>query len=125
MALITDKPADLKPQNDLDKISQEELGPLPQMIRLSGRDLFEMDSPPATGQYIKAEVIMRAGDLLLKAPDADGVSRHVRIMQYVGAKLTVEPYTPEPEPEPEPDPAMIDEDGSIPADDEGDLDDDQ
>lgn len=118
MSLITKKPDTLKAENDLDKISQDELGRLPQMIRLSGRDLFVMEEPLEAGEYIRAEVIMKAGDLLVKAPDADGVSHHVRIMQYIGSKLTVAPYIPQPEPETEP---MIDEEGRI-VDDETSVD---
>lgn len=122
MALVDTKPADIKPQNDLDNIPHEALGSVPAVIRLSGKDLLVMDEPPELGQFVKMEVTMRCkddGHTLL----ADGEIGHYRVMSFVAAKVTADPYTPEPEPEPEPDPAMIGEDGSIPADDDtGDID---
>lgn len=124
MSLIDTKPADLKPQNDLDNIPDDELGTAPAVIRMSGKDLLVMDKPPAPGDFVKMEITMRCKDdgrTLL----ADGELGHYRVMNFVAAKVTAEPYRPEPEPEPEPDPAMIGEDGSIPADDEGDIDDDR
>ncbi len=123
MSLVTQKPAELRPENDLDSIPDDLLGPVPHMIRLSGRDLFIMDKPPETGEFIKAELILRAGDLLIKAADGDGVTRYVRIMQFVGAKLTVEPYTPAPDAAadaPPEDPAMFDRNGQIPDDEPAD-----
>lgn len=119
MSLITEKPAALKPENDLDNLPDDILGPVPHMIRLSGRDLFTMDNPPSDDEWIKAELTLRAGDLIRKKPDADGVVRYVRVMEFLGAKLTVEPYTPEPEAAadaPPEDPAMFDENGQIPDD---------
>lgn len=121
MSLITDKPKGLDTSNDLDQIPADALGPVPAVIRLSGKDLLVMDEPPELGEFVKMEITMRCkddGHTLL----ADGEIGHYRVMSFVGAKVTTEPYKPEPEPEPEPDPAMIGEDGSIP-DDEGDVDD--
>lgn len=117
MSLITDKPADVGPQNDLDNVPDDELGTAPAVIRLSGKDLLVMDVPPNMGDFVKMEITMRCKDdgrTLL----ADGEIGHYRVMSFVAAKVTAEPYRPEPEPEPEPDPAMISEDGSIPADDD-------
>lgn len=116
MALITENPGGLPPEeNTLRDIPDDLLAPRPQMLRLSGRDLFAIDTPMETGEFVKAEFIMRAGDLIIKK-DGD----HVRVMEYVGAKLTVEPYkvedTPPPPEDDENTPPMFGRDGQIPDD---------
>lgn len=123
MALITENPGGLPPEeNTLRDLPDDLLGPVPHMIRLSGRDLFTMDNPPDDNEWIKAEITMRAGDLIRKKPDSDGVVSYVRVMEYLGAKLTVEPYKPEAEPTPPPPdddenaPPMFGRDGQIPDD---------
>jgi hypothetical protein len=125
MALVTEKPAELKPQNDLNNIADDLLGPVPVMIRHSNRDLFVMDHPPGDDDWIKVEYTFRSGDLIRKKPDSDGAVKYVRLMEFLGAKLTVEPYKPEPAddtpPPPEDDdPSLIDRDGNIPDDYDGD-----
>lgn len=117
MSLITQKPAELRPENDLDKIADDLLGPAPATIRMSGKDMLVMDKPPEMGEFVKMEVTMRCkndGRTLL----ADGGIEHYRVMSFVAAKVTTEPYKPEPEdaPPPNDDPAMIDEHGNIPDD---------
>lgn len=117
MSLITQKPAELRPENDLDKIADDLLGPAPATIRMSGKDMLVMDKPPEMGEFVKMEVTMRCkndGRTLL----ADGGIEHYRVMTFVAAKVTTEPYKPEPEdaPPPNDDPAMIDEHGNIPED---------
>lgn len=117
MSLITQKPAELRPENDLDKIADDLLGPAPATIRMSGKDMLVMDKPPEMGEFVKMEVTMRCkndGRTLL----ADGGIEHYRVMTFVAAKVTTEPYKSEPEdvPPPDDDPAMFDRDGNIPAD---------
>lgn len=110
--LIKDKPAGIKTENDLDNIPEDQLGPVPAVIRLSGKDLLVMDSPPEMGEFVKMEITMRCKDdgrTLL----ADGEIGHYRVMSFVSAKVTAEPYKPEPESEPEPDPSLIDTDGEV------------
>lgn len=122
MALVTDKPEELRAQNDLDNIPQEALGPVPARLEMSGKTLLVMDEPPAPGDFLKVELTLKCksdGRELLEG----GEFVHFRKTALIAAKVTAEPYKPEPEPEPEPDPAMIGEDGSIPADDDtGDID---
>lgn len=109
MAHITKKPSGLRSGNDLDDISDDLLAPFPQMLRLSGRDLFIIDVPLQAGDWIKCEFTMEAGDLLVKAPDKDGAKTHdVRLLKYVTAKLSVAPYKP----------AMMDRDGKSTLDNE-------
>lgn len=114
MTIISDKPEGLKGSNALDDIPDDILGPAPATIRMSGKDMLVMDKPPEIGECVKMEITMRCKDdgrTLL----ADGGIAHYRVMSFVAAKVTAEPYTPAPESDPPPDddPAMIDRDGSI------------
>lgn len=117
MALVTDMPADTPTTNALASIPDDLLGPAPATIRMSGKDMLVMDKPPEMGEFVKMEVTMRCkndGRTLL----ADGGIEHYRVMTFVAAKVTTEPYKPEAEdtPPPNDDPAMIDEHGNIPDD---------
>lgn len=85
---------------------------MPAVVRLSGKDLLVMDTPPDIGEFVKMEITMRCKDdgrTLL----ADGEIGHYRVMSFVAAKVTAKPWKPEPEPQPEPDPALIDENGQV------------
>ncbi|MHA7703436.1 hypothetical protein ACX9NE_26965 [Mycobacterium sp. ML4] len=117
MPIIKDMPADIPTTNALASIPDDLLGPAPATIRMSGKDMLVMDRPPEMGEFVKMEVTMRCkndGRTLL----ADGGIEHYRVMTFVAAKVTTEPYKPEPEdtPPPNDDPAMFDEDGNIPDD---------
>lgn len=117
MPIIKDMPADIPTTNALASIPDDLLGPAPATIRMSGKDMLVMDKPPEMGEFVKMEVTMRCkndGRTLL----ADGGIEHYRVMSFVAAKVTTEPYKPEPEdaPPPNDDPAMIDENGQIPDD---------
>lgn len=119
MALVTQKPAALKPENDLDNIADDLLGPHPAQIIFQNRILEVMDQPPEPGELVKFEFTLRTrkdGREKLN----DDTYQHYRIMEFVKAVLTVGPYTPEPEAAaddpPDDDPAMFDEDGNIPDD---------
>lgn len=128
MPIIKDMPADIPTTNALASIPDDLLGPAPATIRMSGKDMLVMDKPPEMGEFVKMEVTMRCkndGRTLL----ADGGIEHYRVMTFVAAKVTTEPYKPEPEdaPPPNDDPAMFDEHGNIPDDepeDESEPDDD-
>lgn len=123
MSLITEKPAALKPENDLDNIPDDLLGPVPHMIRHANRDLFVMDEPPGDDDWIQVRYTFRAGDLIRKKPDSDGVVKWVRVMEFLGAQLITGPYTPAPDAAadaPPEDPAMFDRNGQIPDDEPGD-----
>ncbi len=115
MALITENPGGLPPEeNTLRDIPDDLLGPAPATIRMSGKDMLVMTKPPEMGEFVKLEVTMRCkndGRTLL----ADGGIEHYRVMTFVAAKVTTEPYKPEPEdvPPPDDDPAMFDRDGNI------------
>ncbi|OIN80754.1 hypothetical protein [Mycobacterium malmoense] len=107
MSLVTDKPQDIPTGNDIDNIPHDLLGPQPAVIRMSGKDLLVMETPPDIGDFVKIEITMRCKDdgrTLL----SDGEIGHYRIMSFVTAKVTTEPYKPEPEPEPEPEPSLFD-----------------
>lgn len=118
MSLITQKPAELRPENDLDRIADDLLGPHPATIRMSGKDMLVMEVPPEIGEFVKMEVTMRCKDdgrTLL----ADGGIGHYRVMSFVAAKVTAEPYKPEAESTTDSgpqDPTMFDENGQIPDD---------
>lgn len=120
MPVISNKPADLTPKNDLDNIPDDLLGPVPARIEMSGKTLLVMEEPPQPGEFFKLEVTLRCKDegreLL-----ADGDYEHYRKTAFISAELTVPPFKPEPEPAPEPEPGLFDESGDIPAD-EGDED---
>lgn len=123
MALITENPGGLPPEeNTLRDLPDDLLGPMPVMVRHSNRDLFVMDNPPGDDDWIKVEYTFRAGDLIRKKPDADGVRKYVRLLEFLGAKLTVGPYKPEakddtpPPPPADDDPAMFGRDCNIPDD---------
>lgn len=108
MSLIKDAPQDLPTTDALADIPDDLLGPVPAVIRLSGKDLLVMESPPNIGDFVKMEITMRCKDdgrTLL----ADGEIGHYRVMSFVAAKVTADPYKPEPEPEPEPEPGLLDE----------------
>ena len=117
MPVIKDKPADLPPENDLENLPDDLLGPVPAVIRMSGKDLTIMDKPPEMGEFVKMEITMRCKkserELL-----ADGGIGHYRVMLFVAAKVTTEAYKPDPDEEPEPEPGLFDEHGNVP-DDEG------
>jgi hypothetical protein len=119
MSLITGKPGDLVPTpNDLDSIPDDLLGPHPANIRMSGKDLLVMDAPPDIGEFVKMEITMRCKDdgrTLL----ADGGIGHYRVMSFVAAKVTTDPYKPEPESGDDGQPGLLDANGQIPDDDEG------
>lgn len=119
MPIIKDMPADIPTTNALASIPDDLLGPAPATIRMSGKDMLVMDRPPEMGEFVKMEITMRCkndGRTLL----ADGGIEHYRVMTFVAAKVTTEPYKPEPEdtPLPNDDPAMFDRDGNIPDGDE-------
>ncbi|RFZ15055.1 hypothetical protein VIMS_02485 [Mycobacterium marinum] len=123
MTIISDKPEGLPSSNALDDIPDDILGPAPATIRMSGKDMLVMDKPPEIGECVKMEITMRCKDdgrTLL----ADGGIAHYRVMSFVTAKVTAEPYMPAPESDPPPDdddPAMIDRDGNIPDDETGEI----
>lgn len=118
MALVTEQPADLKTTNILAYIPDDVLGPAPATIRMSGKELLVMDTPPEIGEFVKMEITMRCKDdgrTLL----ADGGISHYRVMSFVAAKVTAEAYKPDPEavaPHQETDPGLFDENGQIPED---------
>lgn len=117
MPIIKDMPADIPTTNALASIPDDLLGPAPATIRMSGKDMLVMDKPPEIGEFVKMEVTMRCKDdgrTLL----ADGGIGHYRVMSFVAAKVTAEPYKPEAEPSDAPpeDPGMFDENGQIPDD---------
>lgn len=120
MGIVTEKPTGLAPTpNDLDNIPDDLLGPHPATIRMSGKDMLVMDRPPEMGEFVKMEVTMRCkndGRTLL----ADGEIEHYRVMAFVAAKVTTEPYkvedTPPPPEDDENTPPMFGRDGQIPDD---------
>lgn len=117
MPIIKDAPADLPTTNALAYLPDDILGPAPATVRMSGRDLVVMDVPPEIGELVKMEITMRCKDdgrTLL----ADGGIGHYRVMSFVAARVTVEPYKPEEDeaPHQETEPSLFDE---IPEDDEG------
>lgn len=118
MALITENPGGLPPEeNTLRDLPDDLLGPAPATIRMSGKDMLVMDKPPEMGEFVKMEVTMRCkndGRTLL----ADGGIEHYRVMSFVAAKVTTEPYkvedtTPPPDDD-ENAPPMFGRDGQIP-----------
>ena len=127
MTIIKDAPVDLPTTNVIAYIPDDVLGPAPATIRMSGKELLVMDVPPEIGEFVKMEITMRCKDdgrTLL----ADGGISHYRVMSFVAAKLTVEPYKPEPEaeaPQQETDPTMFGEDGQIPEDEPEEIEPDQ
>jgi len=50
MALVKDKPEELTPQNDLDDIEDPDAPPDPAEIRLAGKCLAVLESPPGRGE---------------------------------------------------------------------------
>lgn len=107
MPLIKDKPADLKPQNDLDNLPDDlPTDTNPAQIHFAGKTLLVMDNPPVKGEYIKVELTLRCkgqGDELL----ADDEVAYHRKMVLIGAKVTTDPYKPTPPP------AMLNADGTV------------
>lgn len=119
MPIIKDMPADIPTTNALASIPDDLLGPAPATIRMSGKDMLVMDRPPEMGEFVKMEVTMRCkndGRTLL----ADGGIEHYRVMSFVAAKVTTEPYkvedTPPPPEDDENAPPMFGRDGQIPDD---------
>lgn len=95
--LITEMPADTPTTNALASIPDDLLGPHPATINMSGKDLLVMDTPPEMGAFVKMEITMlckKDGRTLLP----DGGIGHYRVMSFVAAKVTAEPYLPEAEP---------------------------
>lgn len=119
MAEVKTQPAGIPTTNTLNGIPDDLLGPVAAVIRLSGKNLLTMDTPPEMGEFVKMEITMRCKDdgrTLL----ADGGIGHYRVMSFIGAKVTAEPYKPEPEPEAAPEPGLFDQAGGS-----GDEDDDE
>lgn len=126
--ISTEKPEGLAPTpNDLDHLPDDVLRPHshPASIRLGGKDLLTMDKPPLPGETIKVELTLyhkRGGyELVGAAPDKE-MAYHCG-MVLVNAHVTVDPYTaaadantPPPDDE---EPSMIDRDGQIPDDEDG------
>lgn len=118
MGIVTEMPADTPTTNALASIPDDLLGPHPATIRMSGKDMLVMEVPPEIGEFVKMEVTMRCKDdgrTLL----ADGGIGHYRVMSFVAAKVTAEPYKPEAESTTDSgpqDPTMFDENGQIPDD---------
>lgn len=118
MGIVKSKPADIKPENDLNAIPDDLLGPIPAVVQAFGKDLLIMDKPPEPGQLLKIEITLRCKDIGKELLDG-GDFKHYRKCKSLGAKVTTEPYMPEVEPEPEPEPGLLDEAGRIPEDNEG------
>lgn len=107
MALVKDKPAEIKPENDLDNVDVPDLGTThAAQIHFAGKTLLVMDNPPVKGEFIKLELTLRCkgqGDELL----ADDEIAYHRKMVLIGAKVTTEPYKPSLPP------AMLNDDGTV------------
>lgn len=109
MALVKDKPADLKPENDLDAIPADLLGPIPAEIRLGANVLMMMDKPPECGDTITVVMrlkIKREGKEL--AGDEGQELTHFRLAKIVTAWLKGDPEPPDPNAD---QPALFDDDG--------------
>lgn len=105
MGIVKDKPAELKPENDLDNVEVPDLGNTPAQIRLGGKTLLVMDKPPVKGEFVKVELILKCkgdGSELLEGDEIV----YSRTMSLIGAKVTTDPYKPKPEP------ALLNPDGT-------------
>lgn len=109
--LITEQPPELKPENDLDNIDADELGPVPAQLKLAGKTLLVMDIPPVKGEFVKVELTLKCkgdGSDLLEGDELV----YFRKCVLVAAKVTTQPYKPQPEPKPEPEAGLLNADGT-------------
>ena len=124
MTLVTEKPEGLPAEpNDLDNIDVPDAPPVPASIFLSGRALLVMDTPPEPGEFVKIEVTLRCREYAGRLLDG-GEYSYRRIMDFISARVTTEPFTPvdntPPPPDPEkPQPALFDHGGDVSAEASG------
>lgn len=93
MSLIDEKPAGLASGNALDQIPDDLLTTPPAQVRYGSKVIEVMDKPPEPGEFMKAEITFKCRDDGRTRLD-DGTYVYYRKMDFVSAKVTVEPYVP-------------------------------
>ncbi|WP_283612373.1 hypothetical protein [Mycolicibacterium poriferae] len=118
MALNTTPPPDLKSTDSLKDIPRDLLGPVPRELRLGSNTLLVLENPPELGETV--DVVLRIRNVREgkeKAnSDIDGEVTFFCAGKTVTAWLLGQPTPPK---EDDDQGALIDEDGNIPEDDEG------
>lgn len=115
MALNTKKPAGLPTSNELDKIPDDLLGPVPREVRLGANVLMVLDDPPRLGETRDVVVRLRFTREGAEQKAVEGETTYFCGGKIVTAWLLGQTVPPA---EDEDQPALMDENGEIPDDED-------